>query len=549
MKKRLIAYICLIIIFIEYIPVNALSSITSDVIKPQATESLDKTKETSEQKDDIKTNSDTLENKSKLEENVFNFYILDTKETNNEKQIGFSIGFNEKEGKFKLTNQSEKELSKENLNTVVYKINIYDKNNKEKLNIELLGSDTGKSEKLNVLKDLHYEIGDTIKITSIDPKNGLSILGNIQGDINKDKEDYSDGVDNLDYIDNVRFEIDKTNLKTIYNQAPVFEGLTDLLDVENPDIDVLKGVKVTDDHDGIIDNSKIEVKVQEKTQTYAVLSYTVEDSWGRITSATRNVSTKYKINPYTLSEDDSSSEDTKTQGLESNVITVDGVPYNGNLTQRFKIKFDTASKSIKITDQDGRVLSNTERGDYFKFVLYDKYMTVKASVTLKGSDKSDSEKLDAINNHLYEEGDYIGIWHEESDTKLKISGTVKDTSIENGEPKPNGTNLNYENGLPKREISERRFIIKNTGLEEVDNQGPIIQDLKPLTVERGQDVDLFDGVLGKITDDFDNFNADNLESGYVSITHSKFDNTKVGEQTISYTATDRWGKSSPILST
>ena len=547
MKRRLISYICLITLFMESVPVNALSNITSEVITQKSTEDSEQTKESNEQKDnteDKDVNSQATDNKTKLEDNVFNMYILDKKEKTNESEIGFSIGFNEKESKFKVSNQSEKQLSKENLNTVVYKINIYDKNNKEKLNIELLGSDTGKSEKLNALKELKYEVGDTIKITSIDPKNGLKILGEIQGDINKDKEDYSDGVDNLDYIDNVRFEIGKTNLKTVYNQAPVFEGLTDLLDVENPDIDVLEGVKVTDDHDGIIDNSKIVIQVHDKTKTSAILTYTVEDSWGRTTSATRNVAAKAKIDMATVTEDDDSSENNQTEGIASNIITVEGVPYNGNLTQRFKIKFDTASKSINITDEDGRVLSNTERGDYFKFVLYDKNMEVKASVTLKGSDKSDSEKLDAINNHLYEEGDYIGIWHEESDTKLKIGGTVKATTIQNGEANPNGTNLDYTNGLPKREISERRFRIKNTGLEEVDNQAPVIQELPPLTVERGKEVDLLEGVSNKITDDFDAFNTDNLENGYVSITNSKFDNTRVGEQTITYTATDRWGRSS-----
>ena len=61
-------------------------------------------------------------------------YILDKIEN----ELGFSIGFDEKEKKFKLSNQSEKQLSKTNLDSIIYKINIYDKENKEKLNIELL---------------------------------------------------------------------------------------------------------------------------------------------------------------------------------------------------------------------------------------------------------------------------------------------------------------------------------------------------------------------------------------------------------------------------
>ena len=34
----------------------------------------------------------------------------------------------------------------------------------------------------------------------------------------------------------------------------------------------------------------------------------------------------------------------------------------------------------------------------------------------------------------------------------------------------------------------------------------------------------------------------NIEKGYVSITHTPFDNTYVGNQIITYTATDRWGR-------
>lgn len=554
MKRKLISYICLISIFMETVPVNALSNINLKTILQQNIE--EESKESSEptdkgensNNDDVAENSESKEDTSqaeeslpKLEDNVFNMYILD------EKELGFSIGFDEKESKFTLSNQSEKQLSKENLDTIIYKINIYDKENKEKLNIELLGSDTGNSEKLNILKETKYEIGDSIKITAFDPKNGLNILGEIQGDINKEKEDYSDGVDNLDYIDNVRFEITETNLKTVYNEAPVFEGLTDILNVENPNIDVLQGVKVTDDHDGEIDNSKIVVEVQEKTEISAILNYTVQDSWGRSTTAIRNVSGEKKLDSANVLENNNSAKTTQTQNsIADNTITVEGVPYAGNLTERFKIEFDTASKSIKIIDEDGRIFSNTENGEYFKFVLYDKYMEEKASVTLLGSDKSDSKKLEAINNHLYEIGDYIGIWHAESDTKLKINGTVRATQI-NADKQPSvveGQNIDYSQGVRQADISERRFRIQGYGLEEVNNAAPVIQELESIIVERGTEKDLLEGISDKITDDFDEFSVGNIESGYVSITHSKFDNTKVGNQTITYTATDRWGNSS-----
>lgn len=546
MKRKLISYICLVAIFMETIPVNALSNITSEIVPIESSEETKSEEESTEQKEESTEQKE--ESKSKLEDNVFNMYILDKIEN----ELGFSIGFDEKEKKFKLSNQSEKQLSKTNLDSIIYKINIYDKENKEKLNIELLGKDTGNSEKLNILKDTKYETGDTIKIASFDPKKGIKILGEIKGDINKEKqtdkenekvEDYSDGVDNLDYIENVRFKITETNLETVYNNAPVFEGLTDLLDVEDPSVDVLQGIKVTDDHDGVIDNSKIVVSVQEKTESSAILNYTVEDSWGRSITATRNIAAKDSQDAVSIEENQRIPNENE---LRNNVITVDGIPYFGTNVERFKIKFDLSTKSIKVTDQDGRMLTNSSKEEYFKFVLYDKDMNEKVSATLLGSDKSDSENLDAINNYLFEEGDYIGIWHAESDTKLKIAGTIKGTT-KNSETKEavvNDTVKNYANGVPKANISERRFRIKNTGLEEVNNDAPVIGDLESLTVSRGYDGDILSGVKEKITDDFDEFNDSNIEDGYVSIKHSSFDNTKVGAQTVTYTATDKWGRSS-----
>lgn len=558
MKRKLISYICLVAIFMETIPVNALSNITSEIVPIESSEETKSEEESTEQKEESTEQKDEKteekedkqkeESKSKLEDNVFNMYILDKIEN----ELGFSIGFDEKEKKFKLSNQSEKQLSKTNLDSIIYKINIYDKENKEKLNIELLGKDTGNSEKLNILKDTKYETGDTIKIASFDPKKGIKILGEIKGDINKEKqtdkenekvEDYSDGVDNLDYIENVRFKITETNLETVYNNAPVFEGLTDLLDVEDPSVDVLQGIKVTDDHDGVIDNSKIVVSVQEKTESSAILNYTVEDSWGRSITATRNIAAKDSQDAVSIEENQRTPNENE---LTNNVITVDGIPYFGTNIERFKIKFDLSTKSIKVTDQDGRMLTNSSKEEYFKFVLYDKYMNEKVSATLLGSDKSDSEKLDAINNYLFEEGDYIGIWHAESDEKLKIAGTIKGTT-KNPSTKDavaNDTVKDYANGVPQATISERRFRIKNTGLEEVNNDAPVIGDLVPLTVPRGSDKDILSDVKEKITDDFDEFNYSNIEDGYVSIKHSSFNNTKVGAQTVTYTATDKWGRSS-----
>ena len=107
---------------------------------------------------------------------------------------------------------------------------------------------------------------------------------------------------------------------------------------------------------------------------------------------------------------------------------------------------------------------------------------------------------------------------EESDTKLKIDGTVKKTRInENKEAEVIQNEVaNYSQGVPKLQISERRFRIKTTGLEEVKNAAPTIDTLEPIVVNRGEDKDLLEGVAEKVSDDFDRFDAANIEKGYVS---------------------------------
>ena len=191
-------------------------------------------------------------------------------------------------------------------------------------------------------------------------------------------------------------------------------------------------------------------------------------------------------------------------------------------------------------------MSNSINGEYFKFVLYDKDMNIKSSVTLLGTDKSDTDKLNDIRNYLFEEGDYVGIWHAESQDKLKINGDIRVLSKNSsGDLVITNEVKHYNEGVPQEDISTRRFRIKNSGLEEVINEAPQIAPLAPVEIIRGStDFEPLNYIKnGKITDDFDEFTEDNLDSKVVSITYSSFDTSKVGEQIIVYTVTDSWGKS------
>ena len=580
MNKRLVSIICAAALFTQTLPTNAIATTIEDAfIKKGLNSEVDKDKsdsnsEESSSKDENETSQDNKlkEEELGLDKVKFNAYIDKTD------QLLFSIGFDEKEKKFTVSEQSEKNISEETPEETMYTIKIFDKEQKEKFSVDLKGKDTGNSEKLEPLKSLNYEVGDFIQITPTDSKDVLKITGNIQGDVDKQKEDYSDGIDNYDYIGNVRFQVEEDHLKTVYNEAPVINGLTDIEESENPMNDILTGISIKDDHDGDIDNSKIVPLITELEGGVLEVSYTVEDSWGRKATGKRKISPK-KVEQEEVKQEEpkiireeinlrtgSSSTSQNTTGLAANEITVEGTPYFNGQHVRFKIRFDTKAKQIQIVDQDGRKLSNTGNNEYFRFVLYDKDMNEKASVSLLGNDKSDSDKLDKIANQLYEEGDYIGIWHAETKIgngnendpennaslssfipKLKIGGTVGVLKKDNSGDLIEDTTVtakDYSNGMDKREVSERRFQIRSNGLKEVTNDAPKFQTLEDKRISRGENFNPLDGIKEKITDDFNEFNDDNLDTKAVSITYSSYDVKKVGEQTITYTATDKWGRSS-----
>ena len=561
MRKRLIIIVCIVILFIENLPEGIITSAIEKSIvgKNEKICSNYNNKIINNYDENIKGENPEIsiqnnEEELGLDKVKFSAYINKTND------LLFSIGFNILEKKFTVENQLDKNISEETPEEVMYKIRLYDKEGKEKLAIELNGSDTGNSKKLEPLKNLSYEIGDFVQIIPVNKKDVLKITGNIQGDITKEKEDYFDGIDNYDYIENVRFEIADDHLNSIYNEAPVISGLNDIIDSENPNNDIFTGISVKDDHDGIIDNSKLEVEVIQLQDGILEVRYIAIDSWGRKTIGSRRIFPKsisklidepenqeeQIINDKELPTPNNVNIENASDQLTQNEIIVEGTPYYDTEVRRFRLRFDTIANQIQIMDEDGRQMSNSINGEYFKFVLYDKDMNIKSSVTLLGTDKSDTDKLNDIRNYLFEEGDYVGIWHAESQDKLKINGDIRVLSKNSsGDLVITNEVKHYNEGVPQEDISTRRFRIKNSGLEEVINEAPQIAPLAPVEIIRGStDFEPLNYIKnGKITDDFDEFTEDNLDSKVVSITYSPFDTSKVGEQIIVYTVTDSWGKS------
>lgn len=476
-----------------------------------------------------------------INKNIFNKYIEKVNEETKEKtkELGFSIFLDNNTSKFLVENQSKDVLDPTRKDEVVFKIRVIDKDNKEKLLVELLGSDTGDSEKLNPLKELEYSFGDYIEINTENAKERFDISGEMSGDIKSKEdeetkvdesikiEDYSDGVDNLDYLSNVRFKITEDGIETVYNNAPVISGLEPIEKALNSRDKQLEGVTVTDDHDGVISNDKIVItEEKDENDNVIALKYKVTDSWGRTTEATRIRNLIGRT-----SETPSTSPTTPETSLTENIISVKGIRFGtnseyGDVDTRFKITFNDRSRKIYVINQDGRSMNSRIKDTYFKMVLYDANGNVKKRVEINGDDRSNTNKLDELKfqGWSYQYGDMISLWHYEAPVKISIAGNVKqDTGKET---------INFTNGLTKKVLEETRFELTSTGLKHTLNEAPVItfpEGHEELTVTRGSEVNLSDGVT---------FNDDR---GVLKTEISSFDSTELGEHTVTYTVTDNWG--------
>lgn len=488
-----------------------------------------------------------------INKNIFNKYIEKINEETKEKikELGFSIYLDNNTSKFLVENQSKEQLDPSKKDEVVFKIRVIDKDNKEKLKIELLGSDTGESEKLNSLKELEYSFGDYIEINTEEAKERFTIEGEMSGDIKakleegatateQDKiEDYSDGVDNIDYLLNVRFKITEEGIETVYNKAPEVRGLQPMEKLLTERSSQLEGISVIDDHDGNISNDNIEIYEEKNDEGKTIgLRYEVSDSWGRRVSVLRYLKSQIEsseeaqdikyidsegnINLASENSRTGTNSSTTAGNLSKNIITVKGFAYSDGNDERFKIKFNGDTNKIEIYDRDSRLFDNKIADKYFQIKLYSKTGTLKRELTINGSDRADNKKIDEFNNTNFEFGDQIEIYHAYSDSKLLIAGTIE---------KFDGTS---NNGIPKNKLESARFELTNTGMKYLTNTPPIITwSAEELVVTAGQEVDLLADIT--VTDDIDK----NIKKSTVSVT--AYNPNKLGQQTITYSVKDSWG--------
>lgn len=89
-----------------------------------------------------------------------------------------------------------------------------------------------------------FKYNDCLYIWHKEPSRSI-----IKGNIQDSREDYSDGVNDVDNMNNVVFRLTPDGLKSIYNEAPKINGVENIDVYKGQTFDVGYGVTYTDDHD------------------------------------------------------------------------------------------------------------------------------------------------------------------------------------------------------------------------------------------------------------------------------------------------------------
>ncbi len=332
----------------------------------------------------------------------------------------------------------------------------------------------------------------------------LKIKGDMVGDF---EENYSDGINNIDYMNNVMFKVTDDGFAPEYNEPAKFNGVDKKTVLKGESFKPMDGVTVTDDK-GIALSEKIKVTSnvnENRIGTYAV-TYTVTDIWGRTTSITREVEV--------------------VSQLVSNKIEVYGTNDSGSEELKFTLGFDPKAKKFTInSEKDATNSSDIGAGnnneENIEIGIYDRYGNSIKNIKLSESVNNLPDELLQLNEETYSNNMFILLYHKDN-SRIKIKGKVINTSND------------YSNGFPSEEsMQTTRFKITDDGLAESKRKEASFNGLDPLTVTRGDESRLFDGVTIEGT-------SEDIDYNKVKI--NDFDINKAGVQEAIYTYTDSWGQ-------
>ncbi len=422
------------------------------------------------------------------------------------------------QGVYRINRLNNEMLDENRPTQEVFKIWIMSSSNAEKVSVKLLGRDTATSEKLNKLAEVTYESGDYIKVWRApsadavdDSIDTLKITGTIRGE---DGQDYTDGSFNVEYMNNVVFQVPDTNqanLKAIYNKAPEFIGVNNQTIYYGDTFDPLNDVDVEDDKDPNLTLSEQNVSHNvnpNRIGEYPV-TYTFTDSWGRTTSQTITVKVISKVT--------------------KNMIEVHGDNGNGQTELKFTIGFNEAVSRLTIipnqTAHPLQISSSLDLSDpteMMSLIVYNRFGQIKQEILIMSTDTIDSvtQKFSELSQLPITSTDSLSVTHI-NPVNIKIKGTVNDQSQD------------YSTEIAVSEtMKNRRFKFSNNGLTETEasKNNVIFSGLEPISIIRGDD-------------DFnplENVSVEHSSEVIEQISVEGFEPLKVGLQEVTYKVVDSW---------
>ncbi|MBP3914660.1 immunoglobulin-like domain-containing protein, partial [Clostridium sp.] len=229
----------------------------------------------------------------------------------------------------------------------------------------------------------------------------------ITGAVINEDENYDDGIDNIDKIQDIKFKLTEYGLESVYNTAPKITFNGPLNASLGDDIDYMQGVTIEDDHDK---EDEIKVEVSELPNGGQIgsneVTYTVTDLWGKSTTETRTVNL--------------------SNALDNNVIEFMGhrLPNSEDSEVAMRLGFDTSTMTLKVYDvqhiQFRPGLHDTE----YRFRLYHNGSSNPIQYSVSGTTYADESGLNRLNGQVFKYGDTITLyaWHQDL---LRIQGPVR----------------------------------------------------------------------------------------------------------------------------
>ena len=473
----------------------------------------------------------TVEPRNELEKNKLSL-------KNNNGEVILKIGFDSIENKLRVLESRLNANIDSNNTSLAFAINAYNSEGNTIGNIELKGTENIDQIIIDKLNNFEYVEGYRLSIWAKHPQTHLTLEGNIKA-LNKETKKIigsrtSIFKDDIDKMENGRFEILNNGLAYIYNAAPIISGGDDIINYYKGSILTLpSSIKVDDDYDTI---SRNQIIIDDDNVNYDELgiydiTYVVEDNWGRVGKKSGRINIK-------------SSMENNSIDVYPKITSRTSQNENGD-NKAFSIKFvrDEDNDRNKLSIEKGSSVqfnSSSIESTFMTIKIYSSSGEVVKEVKLLGRDTN--AQLSELNDFEYERGGYIGIEGITEDTKscVKIQGTVVNKKSD------------YTNGIQNIDhIKNVRFKLTDLGLESVYNEEPkiVIDESIELDFVKGDEIPYMRGV--KLLDDHDKLTKDNVEVTWNPDDTGNPDDTyenikgyaKVGENILQYKVTDSWGRS------